>query len=57
MYMAGRLRTASMPPKTLMESAVYSPFGVAVAILRGLAAALFALGFDRLVVFWGRSSG
>src|ERR1017187_6404271 len=25
MYMAGRLRTASMPPSTLMESAVYSP--------------------------------
>src|SRR5271165_3975647 len=25
MYMAGRLRTASMPPRTLMESAVYSP--------------------------------
>src|ERR1035437_544033 len=25
MYMAGRLRTASMPPSTLIESAVYSP--------------------------------
>src|ERR1039457_3816083 len=25
MYMAGRLRTASMPPSTLMESAVYAP--------------------------------
>src|SRR5437899_1390396 len=26
MYIAGRLRTASMPPSTLIESAVYSPF-------------------------------
>src|SRR5438093_11992657 len=25
MYIAGRLRTASMPPSTLIESAVYSP--------------------------------
>src|ERR1022692_2832091 len=30
MYMAGRLRTASMPPSTLIESAVYSPSDLAV---------------------------
>src|SRR5665811_1617507 len=29
MYMAGRLRTASMPPSTLIESAVYSPSDLA----------------------------
>src|SRR5271167_4150013 len=32
MYMAGRLRTASMPPRTLMESAVYSPLALALPL-------------------------
>ena len=32
MYMAGRLRTASMPPSTLIESALYSPLPLLFAV-------------------------